>query len=49
MMLFPKPISLELTYTGYRKDGSFSVDKRTVDKRNPDKRTGAPEASQSFR
>lgn len=49
MMLFPKPISQELTYTGYRKDGSFSVDKRTVDKRNPDKRTGAPDASQSFR
>jgi hypothetical protein len=27
MMLFPKPIKEELTYTGYRKDGSFSAEK----------------------
>jgi len=27
MMLFPKPIKEELTYTGYRKDGSVSAGK----------------------
>jgi hypothetical protein len=43
-MLFSKNIREELTYTGYRKDGGISVDRR-----NPGRRTDAPDTSQSFR